>query len=197
MKASFLFCLLITGVAGAQSVEWFPGIVTLESERVIKGDVSINYLHNVLLLKRKEDKGVSVLPAHKLQHVQYFDAHANKDRKFVSVRQVKNAATENRLLEEVLPGPVPVLRSFYSRKVSLHEEITGHHYYIWFQESLVPAHKFKSQVYPALTETWEEVERFAKDNGLTFASSEEIIRVLKYFNTEIANNTFAHDVRSE
>ena len=135
MKASFLFCLLITGVAGAQSVEWFPGIVTLESERVIKGDVSINYLHNVLLLKRKEDKGVSVLPAHKLQHVQYFDAHANKDRKFVSVRQVKNAATENRLLEEVLPGPVPVLRSFYSRKVSLHEEITGHHYYIWFQES--------------------------------------------------------------
>jgi len=173
---SFTICKL-----SAQENTWHHGSVVLSSQEVRVGEICHQGMHDAILFR--SNKQVSVLAAHKIQSVQYYDSQANINRKFISIRETNVVWRVHKLYEVVLQGEVSVLRKPKTRSTQL-EDTEDHIYYVRYQGKVVDLKSFRSKVYPILTRNGGPMLSVYKfDHHLNPNSPAEAIRIIQYYNT--------------
>lgn len=162
-------------------VSWHEGVVVLEDQRVIKGEVATP--DEWMVLMRRGDE-VTVLPAHKLALVQYYDQSFNMNRKFVPVMSVEHGYRLKVLYEVVVSGEVEVLRRpQWGISTSYQFATNGYAYFVRYDDELVPIHLFRSKVYPALLHLHRpELIRFIKGEKLNPNVTADIIPIIQFHN---------------
>ncbi len=182
MKQYLLFCLLFLNSAllFARETKWYEGSVVLKSSEVLTGEILIEPEYD-LVLHRRNDK-VDVYPAHKILSVYFYDADANINRRFISIKD-SGLFNHHQLMEVVLRGEVSIYRKQKGFTGVGASDADGFHYFTVCQDRLVDLLKFRTQVYPRLMESsGNELSIFIKDHKLNPNCSAHAIIIIKFYN---------------
>lgn len=182
MKRYILFCLLLLNsvFVFARSVVWYEGSVVLKSREVLTGEISIEPDYD-LILHRSNGK-VEVYPAHKINSLYFYDAEANINRKFISLKET-GLFNHHQLFEIVLRGEVSIYRKQKLFTGTNPSDAEGYLYYIYHNEQLTDLIKFRTQIYPQLLESsGNTLSVFIKDHRLNPNSSANAIEIIKFYN---------------
>lgn len=195
MKPVILFIFTLTiafNLFADDEPTWYKGSIVLKSRQVLKGSLSVQTNHNVVLFKVGDE--IAVYPAHKVQTVHYYDDEEDVNRKYIALQQTIGAQTMHRLFEVVVFGDVNVLRRQKILAYSIHYEVIDYDYFTWRNhEEIRPIKEFKRVVYPALlASNPEKIKGFVKQNRLSLKRTPHAIRIVEFYNEQNAlQNTIA------
>jgi hypothetical protein len=184
MYALFMMSLTMThGLYGQEKDTWYPGTLTLKSQTVLKGEISVRVDYNVVFLRKDQD--LVVYPAHKVQSVVVYDAEEKKNRSFTSLQFAVGAATANNLYEVVVDGEISVLRKQRVLWYSVHLEIPEEDYYVWRENQLVSLYHFTRKEFPRLVKASNgNMKFFMKSHKLNPKRMRDMIEILGYYNEQ-------------
>lgn len=184
----YLFLLLITvstNLLASPSPIWYDGVVVLNDQQILTGQVAIHNRQNLILFKVGEK--VTVYPAHKIQNVFYYDQNADINRKFVSIANHNRGFAEYQLFEIVLRGPVTVLR-----KGKLHLNAEDHedfNYFTLYRDEVLPIKQFRKKIYPHLSDCDPfKFSAYEAKERLNPNSTKDAISLIKFYNQLIRNS---------
>lgn len=183
MKKVFL-CLLIlnTDCLWSQSLRWVDGVVVLKTETVLNGRVSFDVRHDVILFEGNRDHSRSVYPAYQVSSLHYYDDRESINRRFISICDSTAPRPYPSFYEIVLQGEVTLLRKQHLRAFRTTDPI-DYDYYTWFDEELIPIHKFRRQVYPDLrASAAAQLDNFILESGAFANNDINAIRIIEYYN---------------
>lgn len=190
--ALFLFCSLATAQPYQQLDDWYPGIVILRTDEVIRADISFDPASN-LVMCQKDGKLYTYGP-HQAVSFQYYNEQDGVLHKFeVFSEQVNSYYSRDAFFEIVVDGDVPYLRKrnrfpvYQPRDGYLAERtITPHakayDYFVELDGSLSKAKRFKKEVLPHLLQAEASLAGFIKDKRLKVYDIGDQIVLLNYYN---------------
>ncbi len=179
---SLIFCLLILNFhySQGQSLTWYGGSVVLSSGKVITGEISVEPLHDIILVQ-DGDKRI-VYPAHKVKSVFYYDSTANINRRLISVKESNPVRVHYRFFEVVVNGEVSLLRRQTAKGTRL-SDADDFQYSVYYKNELVPLRKFSRTIYPQLRKAVHpRLENFIAVNKLGTNTDVNSIRIIEYYN---------------
>jgi hypothetical protein len=181
--------VVLAGVyAGNPEEKWYRGSVVLNNQQVLVGDISIFPTHHVIMLRT--EKGITVLPAGKIESFFFHDDAANMNRKFISRTDSGPAFSQHQLYEVVLSGTIPVLR----KQVIMSRGTDHKHdfdYFLLYENEMIELRKFKRLVYPQIKEQSKELLTFVKKGKLDPAQPGNAIKIIRHYNTYHIQETLA------
>ena len=165
----------------AKEIAWYSGSVVLESREVLVGEIALEKNHDLILFRKNNH--VDVLPAHKIESVQFYDERANINRKFISLQETNLVWKVYRLYEVVVPGDVIVLRKEKAlatpKKSNAHDFI----YVVRYANENFDLKSFRTKVYPTIGKDGGLLlSMFMLDNHLNPNKSANAIQIIKYYN---------------
>lgn len=179
-KLLILIFLLILS-AWVHAEEWHHGFIILKSQKVLKGELSIQSDYDVVFFRNGD--ALMVYPAYKISSFQYHDGVENVDRKFVSIEHDLGTSIKNQIYEIVLDGKVSLLRRQKSVWYSIHLEFIEYDYFVKTEDEILPLNKFKRKVYPVLLESSsDKLKAFVSRYKLSPSRLHDIIKIIDYFN---------------
>lgn len=178
-----VLCLLFYAAIAEEAV-WYEGSVVLRNDEVLRGRISVEPVHDLILFSANGQ--LMVYPAARIKAFYFYDAKANINRKFVSLRQRSNAFTADHLYEIVVYGEARVLRRIASKLSDPDNDGDGYRYYVQADGNIVPFRKFRSEVYPALLRHSGTVETYVSENKLQPGNSAHIILIVAYYNKALS-----------
>lgn len=180
MRRYFFILLFFAFGSNAQSLNWHEGAIVLSSGKVITGNMSIEPMHDLVLLK--SDGKSTVYPAHKIRSLYFYDRNANINRRFIVIYEKQAFISRSLLYEVVLQGAITVLRRQQSR--SRHpSDATDFIYYCKQDDGLTSLHRFSRKICPQLLNGDDErLNSFIRKNHLFAASDANLIRIIEYYN---------------
>ena len=187
MKKIF-FCLLLLNFQHlqSQSLKWYEGSVVLASAKVLTGQISIEPMHDIILLQEGDLR--TVYPAHKIQSLYFYDGSANINRRFISVKDPDIIKTGYQFFEVVLQGEVSVLRRQKAKAFSL-SDASDFAYYVKYKNEFVPLQQFTRTIYPLLVTLPDtRLKDFISENGLKANNKANSIRIIEYYNRLIRSD---------
>ena len=158
-----IFFFLLFFVAKAYSatkyptLHWNKGVVVLQDNTVIYGDISYIYEYNLVFIK--EDKTIRSYSSSNIESVRYYDARVNINRYFIRLKKgpIDNSlnAKSNILFEVVVSGNIQLLRvpkKYVGKfgKSDFLEDQRNYNYYLFAYESLVNLSDFREIFLPQL-----------------------------------------------
>lgn len=176
--ALFTWCILTAVSLSAE--DWRQGAVVLKSNRELKGEISINYDHDVIVFRLANE--VMVLPAHKVSSFYVYDQEAESNRQFISLPLEWGAATYHQFFELVLNGDVKILRRQRVVWYSIHIDDIEYDYYIKKDNSLTALSKFKRDVFPALLASSSDLSSYVREHKLRPVRLNDVMRIVDHYN---------------
>jgi hypothetical protein len=164
----------------SKDLQWKEGVVVLQGREVRTGKISVDLLHDVVLLKASDN--IIVLPAFKIQSLSYYDVDKNMHHRFVSVQQRINSFTTYRLFEIVVSGEINVYRRLSGPFADRGDDRSGYHYFISLKNEQVSLSKFRSRVFPYIRKTRKDIAEYIKENHLSANNQAHAILIIDYFN---------------
>lgn len=161
--------------------EWYKGSLTLRSESVLQGQISIQEGYDVALLK--VDDEITVIPAFKIAFMDLYDEKTESDRRFVTLYLGVGAARTFRFFEIMVDGEVSLLRKEVNVWYSLHFDMTEYEYYVLYGDELIDASKFKRTVYPDLVKKSDgALKSYVRENKLIAYKLSDVVSMLEFYN---------------
>jgi len=182
------FCLLLLNsqYLKSQSLNWYEGSVVLVSNKVLTGKISIEPIHDIILLQEGDLR--TVYPAHKIQSLYFYDGTANINRRFISVKMEDERQAHCALFEIVLQGEVMLLRRQKIKAFSLSDAL-DFTYHVKLKKELVPLSKFNRKIYPQLVSLNDtRLEDFVSKNRLGAINDVNSIRIIEFYNSLIRSD---------
>lgn len=186
-----VFSALTKAILGETSPAWYSGSLVLATQEVLLGEISTQLVDDLILFKK--DASIYVYPAHRVQAVYFYDADANVNRKYVSVRDDHALLNVYHLYEIVVYGNVCVLRK--QKKVTALQQAQpsdrfDFDYYITLNDHLISLLHFRNKIYPALLRTSAgQVDRFINEHKLDPNLPDHAIRIIDFYNKVIKANS--------
>lgn len=180
----FMVSLVMTHVLYAQEKDtWYPGTLTLKSQTVLKGEISVRIDYNVVVLRKGQD--LMVYPAHKVQSAVVYDKEEGKNRNFTSLQFAVGAATANNLYEIVVDGEISVLRKQRVLWYSVHLDKPEEDYFVWKENQLVSLYYFTRKEFPKLVKASNgEMKSYIKSHKLKPNRQHDMMEILSYYNEQ-------------
>jgi hypothetical protein len=183
---AFIFLFLFTFSVQAsfsESPVWYEGSLVLKTNQVLKGQLSVQSTHDLILFK--SDNKLMVYTADKINSFFFYDGASNINRKYISLEEKINAFTSNHLYEIVLNGEVKVVRKLIFPFSDPSDDGNSYNYFVLSDNELMTLNKFRTKVYPALLTRSETLSRFMEDNKLNPNHRADIIKIVDYYNKTI------------
>lgn len=153
----------------------------LYEQDVVLGRISVFPEHDLVVLKN--NTGTTVLPAHKIESVFYYDSTANLNRRYISWVDQESPYAHHKLFEVVTMGKIPVVRRPMPWS-GISDKAESFNYFLLYQGAIIELQKFKRQVYPELINESKELEAFVKQERLDPAQPGNAIRIIKHYNLQ-------------
>jgi len=192
VKKLFLLLWVLATSLAARDLEWHDGSVVLASREVLTGKITMASGFDLVLLKTKDS--CLVLPAHKVLSFYFYDADENINRKFVSLKENKEARAPRHFYEVVLYGKINVVRRprFTSSRCT-ESDAQDYVYFVQRENELMKLGQFKKEMYPSLVSSAEMLSEFVSENKLDPADAAQAIRIIEYYNhTQVAGALARH-----
>ena len=157
------------------------------------GEISIEANHDLILFRQGEK--VTIYPAHRIQSFNFYDAQANINRKFLSLKNSHTVIRVHQLYEIVLLGDISVLRR---QKKELFVQHTNSDkfdfdYYLRWNNQLVELASFRKMVYPELLKTFRnEIISFVNEKDLNPGQPASAIQIIEFYNRQTKPVIFAN-----
>lgn len=187
MKKFVAIVLLLVSASGFAQPPAFKGAVVLQDGTVFTGNVSILSYQLVCL---GVDNEQVILAPHKISQVRYYDKESNINRKFISIKTPSTLSEVYTLYEEVLYGPVSVVRkpsSLYgSGKLALSDH-DAFDYFARTSDKLISLKKFRSTLFPQFREELgERIDQYIHQKQLDIYNTADVIRIIQFYNQVVA-----------
>jgi hypothetical protein len=144
--------------------------VQLDSQ-VLVGEISLAPAYDLVLFRRGETR--TVLPAHKLKSLYFYDAGDDINRRYVSVK---------------IDDGVRSVRRKKLNAIDSQNESLDYSYYIHFNDEFLTLRKFKRKLYKNQLQADERIQRFVAAQRLTAALPEHVLQIIKYYNGLFQSN---------
>lgn len=162
-------------------IVWHKGSIVLQTKEVLVGELSVDPLHQIVLIKQA-DETVSVFSPDKIIQICFYDEAANINRRYIT-HQTNAFPARFSLLEVVLAGEVIVLRSQKTGTTWSNSDRDDFDYVIIFQERLFPLRQFRTKVFPALQEKHGmKLESFIQRNRFSVNEPADCIGIIQFYN---------------
>lgn len=173
---SFTLCKLS---AGADELTWYEGSVVLETREVLVGEISLEVMYDLILFRSNNQ--ITLYRSHRIQSLQFFDAEANINRKFISVWETNGIIRQCHFFESVVKGEVGVLRR---EKVLIKPTSErDFNYYVQHNDEMFSLYAFRNKVYPSMVvKGGSRLSAFVLDNNLDPNKSANAIEIVIYYN---------------
>lgn len=172
-------------------VGWKDGIVVLKTNQVLKGSLFFTGFET-MLFQTDNSELVSVLRAHDLQQIRFYDSLTNVNRKFIIVSGKNNYYVDAKLYEVVIDGVISVIRRLpvESESMMLISNSLAYDYFIKVDLDVVPLSKFRDRYYPTLMKNYFGLGEFVSTQKLNPNLAGDAIRIIKFCNTQKASVAF-------
>jgi hypothetical protein len=188
--------LLLVSLCYAQiknaNIEWHEGIIILENDEIVKGELGYDYANDLIMCK--EDGKIRTFGPHQAVSFQFYEIEKNLLRRFKVYELAQNSFySQQGFFEIVVDGEVDYIRKrnryalyhprdgyMVHRKPNMHE--VAYDYFVQVNGKLIKARKFKKEVLPQLLLTDQSVEKYMKEQKLTTYDIGDQIVLLNYYN---------------
>lgn len=182
------FLLGISLVAQHRSEAGNTGSVVLHEQEVVLGRISVYPEHDLVVLKN--NTGIAVLPAYKIESVHYYDSTANLNRRYISCVDTESPYAHHKLFEIVIMGKIPVVRRPMSWS-NKSDDALNFNYFLLYEGAIIDLQKFKKLVYPELIKKSNDIETFVKLERLDPGQLGNAIRIIQHYNLQDRYGTLA------
>jgi hypothetical protein len=166
-------------------LKWYGGSVVLISGKVIVGKMVIDPFLDVVLFEENDER--TVLPAHKLRSLYYYDDAYDINRRFISLEERILPYNGHKLYEIVVHGEVNVLRKQKTR-FSNPKDALDFTYYVSYRDEVVLLRKFGKKIYPQLRSSMEKLDDFVSANHLREYDSSNSITIIEFYNRQLRDD---------
>lgn len=189
----FLLCSLTAFTQfNNHRTSWYPGIVILDTDEIIKGELSYDYANDLVMCR--SDEKIKTFGAHQAVSFQFYNEKENVFHKFKVFNVQHNSYyTQKGFFEIVLDGDVNYIRKrnrypiyqqkdgyLVERTINPHE--LAFDYFVEVNGKLTKARKFKKEVLPQLLLNEQSLEAYMKEQRLkTYDIADQIV-LLSYYN---------------
>jgi hypothetical protein len=185
-------CLLVGNVCFSIDPEWNPGVVILDNNYTLEGDLS--YDHKNGIIQCREAGKIKAFSSHKVTSFYYLDKGTNVLHRYIAIEQkTRENYRRKEFYEIVLEGELTLLRKrnkstdplrqgHTQSSYNLMHHILCYDYYVYHQEDLVAVNKFKKNVMPLMKEKKREVASYADQKNLKLYYLMDQISLLSYYN---------------
>lgn len=176
-----LFLVLIISKAMIAQPTWSSGSVVLKDRQVLTGEIQF---HSDVLLMKAEDQ-VIVYPAHRVSSFRFYDAMANINRYYLSLRHPGFAFPVLHFYEVVTWGAVCVVRRSNYPLLNNNGDEKEYTYFSWQENEMTSLRKFRSDIYPTLLQQYPLLlKEFVATQNLNPNRMGDAIRIIKYYNQQ-------------
>ena len=187
-----MISLLTTQLCFSADPEWNPGVVIMEDNLTLEGD--LNYDHKNDIIQCREAGKIKAFSAHNVTSFYYLDRGTNVLHRFIAIEQKdRENYRRKEFYEIVLEGELTLLRKRNKSSDPLRQGHTEssynmmHHilcydYYVYHREDLVEINKFRKNVMPLMKEKKREVATYADKKSLKLHYLMDQITLLSYYN---------------
>lgn len=179
LRLALIAWYILTAVS-LYAEDWFQGAVVLKSNRVLKGEISIKFDHDVIVFRLANE--VMVLPAHKVSSFYIYDQEEESNRQYISLPLEWGAATYHQFFELILNGDVKILRRQRVVWYSIHIDDIEYDYYIKKDNALTALSKFKREVFPALLQSSSDLSSYVREHKLRPIRLNDVVQIVDQYN---------------
>ncbi len=185
-------CFLCSATCLASDPEWNPGVVMLESNKILEGD--IKYDHKNGVIQCRENGKIKAFSSHGVASFYYLNETTNILHRFIAVEQeTKENYRRKQFYEIVLEGDLtllrkrnksadPVRKGHNSGSASLMHHILCYDYYVYRDGEMTEINKFKKRVMPLMKDKKREVVSYADKKSLKLYYLMDQISLISYYN---------------
>ena len=184
--------ILPEGANASQITEadWQEGVVVLNDNTVLNGEVHYDYRHDLVLLRPDVNQSVKVFTVHQIQSFRYYDLQDNIIHNFLVVDHSSRSSYSVRSIYEVVSeGEVLYLRRHNHCPLAPPQGTSVHtvayDYFAYYQGVLVRSHQFEKSLLPALTEADPTLLHYIKEKHLKPYSVGGQVVLVEYFNRQL------------
>lgn len=187
-----LITLLIMNHCFAGDPEWNPGVIVLEDEQVLEGDLKYDYKNGVI--QCKEAGKIKAFSSHGVTSFYFINGSTNILQRFVSVEQKMGENYRRKeFFEIVLEGELtllrqrnksadPVRKGHTPSTDNMTHHILCYDYYVFYQGEMVKINKFKKNVVPMMKDKKREIVNYADKKNLKLYYLMDQISLISYYN---------------
>jgi hypothetical protein len=182
-----------------EQIDWHPGIVVLENEDVLKGDIAYDYMTEMVMCR--QNKQVKIFGPRQARSFRYLDENTNIIHKYeLYVIRDQNNYEEKAFFEIILKGHINYIRKRNKHrfrinpKSSLAEENQQaqpeFELYDYFAEKggkMIQSKRFHKDLLPGLVELDQSIPSFMKEKNLKSYEVRDQIMLLSYYNRNETN----------
>ena len=177
-----------------KTTEWYPGIVILNDEEIVKGNISYDYSHDIVMCK--EGEIIQTFTPHQVHSFKYFDEEANIFHEYITLSNEINPRYQQKAFYEVLlEGDINYVRKrnrfpaynakegyLANRNNRLNEHKVCYEYFVQYEDELIKSRRFKQEVLPIMKSKEQSLQAFMKKNQLKPYDIGDQIELVEYYN---------------
>lgn len=187
----FGFLTAIQAAPHRMPVDWKEGVIILNNEEVLNGEVYYDHWYDLVLLRDDPNQPVQTFTARQVQSFRYYDPQDNIIHDFlVLAHHPASSYPVPNFYEVVTTGTVLYLRQHNRCPLSPPRDVNPHkvayHYFAYHHGQLVRAQRFTRDLLPTLVQEDPALADYAKVHHLRTYDVGDQILLVEHFNRRTA-----------
>jgi hypothetical protein len=177
-----------------RSTDWYPGVIILDNNEVMKGDISYDYSHDIVMCKN--DDIIKTFTPHQVTAFKYFEKEENLFHHYVTlINEINPKYQQKAFYEVVLEGDINYVRKrnkypaynakegyLANRNPHLNQHKVCYEYFVQYEDELIKARRFKREVLPIMQNKERSLQTYMKEHQLRPYDIGDQIELVEYYN---------------
>lgn len=178
-----------------RNTEWYSGIVILNNNDIVKGDLSYNFSHDLVMCR--EGETIKTFTPHQVNSFKYFNEETEVFHEFITLsNDIHPKFQQKAFYEVVLEGDINYVRKrnrfpAYNAKegylstpnARLNEHKVCYEYFVQYDNALIKSRRFKQEVLPMMKSKEQSIQAFMKEKQLKPYNIGDQIELVEYYNS--------------
>ncbi|WPP49500.1 hypothetical protein [Catalinimonas niigatensis] len=178
-----------------RSTIWYPGIIILNNNEIIKGDISYNYAYDIVMCK--EGELTKTFTTHQVSSFKYFDEEDNLFHEYITLsNEVTSEYQKKAFYEVVLEGDINYVRKrnrfpayhakegyLATRNAHMNKHKVCYEYFVHYDNDLIKSRRFKQEVLPIMESKEYSISAYMREKQLKTYNIGDQIELVEYYNS--------------